>query len=173
MNELIASVATDWESKLTANLPLYGHRNWIVVADSAYPAQSNPGIETIVAGEDHVHVVRRVHDAIHASRHVRASVYLDRELEFVEESDAPGIAEFKRQLNAVLYGSTVSRIPHEQIIHKLDESAKLFRILAIKTEMTIPYTSVFFELDCGYWDAEAEERLRQAMVVAKLKPQLK
>jgi hypothetical protein len=27
--------------------------------------------------------------------------------------------------------------------------------------MTIPYTSVFFELDCGYWNADAEQRLRQ------------
>jgi hypothetical protein len=34
--------------------------------------------------------------------------------------------------------------------------------------MTIPYTSVFFELDCGYWNAEAEQRLRQAMPVAEL-----
>jgi hypothetical protein len=29
--------------------------------------------------------------------------------------------------------------------------------------MTVPYTTVFFELDCGYWPAEAEKRLRQAM----------
>jgi len=36
-----------WESQLHRQLPLYGHRNWIVVADSAYPAQSRPGIETI------------------------------------------------------------------------------------------------------------------------------
>jgi D-ribose pyranose/furanose isomerase RbsD len=169
MNESIVSFAADWERKLADCLPLFGHRNWIVVADSAYPAQSNVGIETIIAGEDHVHVVRRVLDAIRASIHVRASVYLDRELEYVEESDAPGIAEFKQQLDAVLYGSKVSRIPHEQIIHELDQSARLFRILAIKTEMTIPYTSVFFELDCGYWNAEAEERLRQAMPTAGLR----
>jgi hypothetical protein len=32
--------------------------------------------------------------------------------------------------------------------------------------MTIPYTSVFFELDCGYWNAEAEVRLRQAMLAS-------
>jgi hypothetical protein len=27
--------------------------------------------------------------------------------------------------------------------------------------MTIPYTSVFFELECGYWDAASEKRLRE------------
>ena len=169
MNESIVSVVADWERKLADSLPVFGHRNWIVVADSAYPAQSNAGIETIVAGEDHVHVVRRVLDAVRASIHVRANVYVDRELEYVEESDAPGIAEFKQQLDAVLYGSKISRAPHEQIIHKLDQSAMLFQILVIKTEMTIPYTSVFFELDCGYWNAEAEERLRQAMGDAEVR----
>ena len=52
------------------------------------------------------------------------------------------------------------RCSHEQIIARLDESARLFRILIIKTAMTIPYTSIFFELECGYSSAETEERLR-------------
>ena len=46
-----------WEQRLQHLLPLLGHRNWIVVADSAYPAQSNPGIETIYTGEDHVQLL--------------------------------------------------------------------------------------------------------------------
>lgn len=29
--------------------------------------------------------------------------------------------------------------------------------------MTIPYSLVFLQLECGYWKAEAEERLRAAM----------
>ena len=41
---------SNWERQLETLLPLYGHRNWIVVADSAYPAQSKPGIETVVSG---------------------------------------------------------------------------------------------------------------------------
>jgi hypothetical protein len=77
--------------------------------------------------------------------------------------------EYRRQLEEVLYGSHLQRLPHEQIIHKLDQSAQTFRILIIKTEMTIPYTSVFFELDCGYWSAEAEDRLRQAILAADKK----
>jgi hypothetical protein len=42
----------------------------------------------------------------------------------------------------------------------------MFRILIIKTELTIPYTSVFLELDCGYWDGEAEKQLREAILAA-------
>jgi len=169
MTESTRAAEPHWEQKLEALLPLYGHRNWIVVADAAYPAQARPGIETIAANEDQIPVVRRVFDAIHSARHVRPTVYIDRELAFVVEDDAPGIVEYRRQLEEVLYGSHLQRLPHEQIIHKLDQSAQTFRILIIKTEMTIPYTSVFFELDCGYWSAEAEDRLRQAILAADKK----
>ena len=158
-----------WERKLELLLQLYGHRNWIVVADSAYPAQSKPGIETIVVGEDQIPVVQKVLDVIVTARHVRANVYTDRELSFVAENDAPGIEDYRRQLDAELYGSRVLELPHEQIIAKLDKSAEVFNIVIIKTDMIIPYTSVFFELDCGYWTAEAEEHLRQAMLVADSK----
>jgi L-fucose mutarotase/ribose pyranase (RbsD/FucU family) len=158
--------ATDWESRLSLLLPIFGHRNWIVVADSAYPAQSQAGIETIVSGEDQLHVVNKVLAAIDVCKHIRANVYVDKEIEFVDEKDAPGISEYRGQLEAALGGASAKQLPHEQIIAKLDQSAEVFRILIIKTEMTIPYTSVFFELDCGYWDARAEERLRQAIQAA-------
>jgi len=49
---------------------------------------------------------------------------------------------------------------HEDIIRELDNSAKVFDVLIIKTNLTIPYTSVFFQLDCGYWNADAEQNLR-------------
>ena len=163
----MTDATTPWESQLNAILPLYGHRNWIVVADTAYPAQSKPGIETLVSGDDQIPVVRKVLDAIVAAKHIRANVYTDRELAFVAEPDAPGVQEYRQQLDAVLHGAHVHQLPHEQIIHKLDQAAQLVRILIVKTEMTIPYTSVFFELDCGYWNAEAEERLRQAIQVSE------
>jgi L-fucose mutarotase/ribose pyranase (RbsD/FucU family) len=153
----------DWEWELSRRLPLFGHRNWIVVADAAYPAQSNPGIETMAVGADQVQVVRTVQDAIAACKHIRANIYTDLELGFVEENDAPGITEYRRQLDALLDRGSCKQLPHEQIIAKLDQCAQLFRILIVKTDLTIPYTSVFFELDCGYWNTEAERRLRQAM----------
>ena len=140
----------EWKERLDAVLPLYGHRNWIVVADSAYPAQSNPGIETIVG----------------QSKHIRVNVYADKELAYVAESDAPGVLSYCRRLESVFKGANVNYLPHEQIIHKLDQSAQLFRILLIKTDMSIPYTSIFFELECGYWNAEAEQRLRKALAAA-------
>lgn len=152
-----------WKLRLNQSLPLFGHRNWIVVADSAYPAQSSPGIETVVASASQIEVVQTVANAIAASTHVKALIHLDRELAHVSEADAPGVDQYRRQLEAALQGSNLSRIPHEEIIARLDLSARVFRILIVKTPMTIPYTSVFFELDCRYWNADAEHRLRHAM----------
>lgn len=162
-------LAADWKARLSELLPLFGHRNWIVVADSAYPAQSGAGIETVVSGCDQLDVVRHVLEAIGSSIHVRANIYADKELAYVSEADAPGIEGYRRDLKTALHGARVSYIPHEQIIAKLDESAQAFRVLIIKTEMTIPYTSVFFELDCGYWGADSEIRLREAMAASDSK----
>jgi len=159
--------AKDWERRLEDSLALFGHRNWIVVADAAYPAQARAGIETISTGADLVDVLRRVIDAIAAARHVRAKVYLDDELRFVYESDAPGVVSYRQKLEFLFAGSVASYLPHEEIIGKLDKSAQTFRILILKTELAIPYTSVFFELDCGYWSPEAEERLRKAFAQAQ------
>lgn len=156
--------AVDWERRLGDTLPLFGHRNWIVVADAAYPAQSNPGIETISVGADQLRVLRKVVGAIAASKHIRANVYLDHELQFVPELDAPGVANYKQELELLLADSTVNRLPHEQIIHKLDQSALVFRVLILKTSFTIPYSSVFLELDCGYWNRDAEQRLREGIL---------
>jgi len=38
---------SDWKAKVAETIPLLGHRNWILVVDSAYPLQSSPGVETI------------------------------------------------------------------------------------------------------------------------------
>jgi hypothetical protein len=162
MTDLNTPDRSEWQHKLAESLPLFGHRNWIVVADAAYPAHADPGIETVLAGADQMETVRAVAQAIAACPHIRAKVFTDAEIGFVAETDAPGAAEYRHQLDTLFAGSDRAQIPHEQIIERLDRAAKLFRILILKTCMTIPYTSVFFELDCGYWSPEAEARLRHA-----------
>jgi len=156
--------AEPWELSLKRQLPLLGHRNWIVVADSAYPAQSNLGIETIATGADHLEVLKATFDAIGSSRHVRPNIYMDSEFRLVVEEDGPGITRYRQKLIRLIGNRETRLLAHDQIIAKLDESAKLFRILILKSTLIIPYTSVFFELDCGYWTREAEERLRASLV---------
>jgi L-fucose mutarotase/ribose pyranase (RbsD/FucU family) len=152
-----------WQSRLKQELPVYGHRNWIVVADSAYPKQSAPGIETLYTGKGQIEVLETVLKAIEASGHVRPIVMIDAELDSVDEADAPGVDAYRKQLKELLKDRQVKVMPHEEIIRKLDKGAELFNILLLKTDLAIPYTSVFLELDCGYWNAEKELRLRRAM----------
>lgn len=149
-----------WTSRLAHIMPLFGHRNWIVVADAAYPAQSNPGIETLFTGTDHGEVLDRVLAEVAASNHVRANIFLDAELQLLKEIDAPGLSAFRHEITQKLSGNNMHALAHEQIIARLDEAGKLFRILILKSTLAIPYTSVFLELDCGYWGDEAEKRLR-------------
>ena len=158
-----AAAPTNWRQTLDERLPLDGHRNWIVIADSAYPAQSRDGIETVVTGADQLEVVAAVLAALDKTPHVKPIVYTDAELKFVPEADAPGITAYRDELTKVLGDRPVSVLPHEQVIAKLDEAAKTFRVLILKTKLTVPYTSVFLQLDCRYWDAAAEKRLRDAM----------
>src|SRR5208282_1645548 len=83
--------AAGWKAKVQQAIPLLGHRNWILVVDSAYPLQVSPGVETIETNEDQLDVVRYVMGEIRASIHVRPVIEMDAELKFVPEADAPGV----------------------------------------------------------------------------------
>lgn len=156
-------MTSNWEDVLKDRLQLYGHRNWVVIADSAYPAQSRQGIETIVANDEQTAVLARTFEILQECKHVRPKIYTDAELHFVPEADAPGVTYYRKQLSDLIEGYEVHDLMHEEIISRLDQAGEMFRVLLIKTKMRIPYSSVFFELDCGYWSAEAENRLRGVM----------
>jgi hypothetical protein len=159
---------TQWHARLEQLLPMMGHRNWIAVVDSAYPLQTSPGIETLETDGDQLDVVRRVLHAVADTKHVRPVVFTDAELKAVPEDDAPGVTYYRDSLNHFLdefQSGTLDRhsLPHEEIISKLDQAGQTFHILVLKTRMTIPYTSVFIRLDCGYWSDDQEKRLREKM----------
>ncbi len=161
------AAAATWQAVLARELPRLGHRNFIVIADSAYPLQSAPGIQTIATGAGHIEVLRTVLAAIEKAEHVRPVIHLDKELRFVTEEAAPGIGALRDHIAAALGDDKPVELPHMDIIRKLDESAELFNVLILKTTLALPYTSVFIELDCGYWSAEKEAALRRAMEAAE------
>jgi D-ribose pyranose/furanose isomerase RbsD len=158
--------SSDWKAIVQSRLPLYGHRNWVVVADAAFPVYAAPGIETIVVNEDLPSVLRYVASTISSSRHVRATVFLDQELQFIDEHDYPGVTELRKQITASFAKDQVSSIPHTEVMTRIDEAGKTFRILFIKTTATIPYTSVYMRLDCGYMSDDVERKIRTAMAAA-------
>jgi hypothetical protein len=157
---------SEWQTTLQQRLPLYGHRNWIVVSDAAFPAYSQSGVETIAVNQELPSVLSYVAKAIASSKHVRAAVFLDRELGFVEEKDYPGVTHLREEINRALGKNSPSSVPHEEAISKIDEAGKTFRVLFIKTNTTIPYTSVFMRLDCGYLTDEIDAKIKNAMASA-------
>jgi len=158
-----AAKSPAWTETLKGYLPALGHRNWIVVADSAFPLQISPGIETIATGEDHFAVLKKVLEMVDGAKHVRPKIWLDKELAFVPESLAPGADEARRRLEEMLKARGAAPLLHADLISRLDEVGRTFKIVMVKTTLAVPYTSVFLELDCGYWGPDAEAKMREKM----------
>jgi hypothetical protein len=152
-----------WRAKVAETMPLLGHRNWILIVDSAYPLQASDGIETIETNASQSQVIRYVLAAIDRSIHVRPLIYMDAELPYVPEQDAPGATAYRYEIKQLFRDFPIEQLPHERIISTVDETSKQFHILVLKTNMAIPYTSVFIRLDCKYWSADAEARMRAKM----------
>lgn len=152
----------DWKQTLHEMMPLLGHRNWIVVTDMAYPLQTNPGVATLDAtSDDFAAVLATVMHELNASPHVFPHVYRDSEQLRLDENLCPGITAYRAEVDAALgAGADMKEVDHEQLILKLDEVSRLYRVVIIKSGLTIPYTSLFFELDCRYWDAAREAAIR-------------
>jgi len=159
----VAPRTASWEAKFLADLPALGHRNWVVVADAAFPLQISPGMEVVVSNEDHFTVLEKVLKALDGTKHVRPKVYLDKELDFVPEELAPGMEACRKRLMDMLVKYEAKPVLHEELIARMDQVARTFRILMIKTNLTLPYTTVFLELDCGYWGPDAEAKMREKM----------
>jgi L-fucose mutarotase/ribose pyranase (RbsD/FucU family) len=153
----------DWRTTLKEELPLLGHRNWIVVVDSAYPLQVSPGMETLETNASEEEVLRSVLQELSLSKHVTPVVYMDAELPFIPEQSAPGVTGYRAQIHAALGSLPVHSLPHEQLIKTLGETGNTFHVLVLKTTLTIPYSSVFLRLDCKYWGDASEQELRKAM----------
>jgi hypothetical protein len=157
---------TNWRAKVAESMPLLGHRNWILIVDSAYPLQAAPGIETIETGAGQLEVVRDVLGIVDHSIHVRPVIQMDSELPFVPEDDAPGVSKYRAEIGDLLRAYPIESVLHDRVIANVEEASKHFNILILKTNLTVPYTSVFIRLDCKYWSADAEKRLRAKMAAA-------
>lgn len=151
-----------WEAAFAEKLPLLGHRNWIVITDMAYPLQSGNGITTLFADAPYTEVLRKVKEQIDAAPHVFAHVYHDRELDFISESDMPGVDALRKEMTAIC-GTEAQSVAHEELLERMDAAGRLYNIVIIKTPLTMAYTTTFFELDCAYWNGKKQENLIKAM----------
>ena len=154
---------SSWTKVLEQDLHLLGHRNWILVVDKAFPEQSSPGMKYIYVEQDLLPTLGHVLEALDKSTHVKPIIYQDKELSFISEEQVSGIEAFRSAASKTLDGRAVNTLLHDEVFSMLDESSSLFRVLVIKTNCTLPYTSIFLQLDCSYWGPENEKILREAM----------
>lgn len=158
-NKPVAAITTNnWQLQLDSVLPLMGHRNWIIIADKAFPLQSAPGMVYINTDAMLPEVADYTLRQLNSSTHVSPILYLDKELSFV-----PGAAGYRDSLQAIFKGQQVQTLLHDSVFAKMDKTAGLFKVVVLKTNTTLAYSSVFINLDCKYWGAEKEQQLRAAM----------
>lgn len=156
--------ADTWQHSVQQQIPFLGHRNWILIVDKAYPAPNNPDITVINTGASMVDVVRTVDGMLAGQSHIRPIIYQDAEFNHLDEKLVPGINAYRKEIGEVWAKRQVQEIPHGEIFKKIDDASRLFKVVVLKTESLLPYTSVFMELDCGYWNAKKEETLRSRIL---------
>jgi len=153
----------DWKPQLQDQLSEFGHRNWILVVDKAFPMQNAGGVVTIETGENLLDVLSYSLSEIDRSTHVKPIVYNDAELDFITTNQVGNIESYRESLDELIGKYNPRVLLHDSVFVKIDHASKLFKILVLKTEELIPYSSVFIELDCKYWTPEQDRVLREAM----------
>ncbi len=153
----------EWKYEFNKELSLFGHRNWILVVDKAFPAQTASGIRTIDTGENLPDVLSFVLEQIESSTHVKPIVYTDKELSYITSDLVVNIDDYRSELDKIIRQYDPLVMLHDSVFVKIAEASKLFKVLVLKTEEVIAYSSVFIELDCRYWSAEKENTLREVM----------
>lgn len=162
-------VENNWKDQFDQKLPLLGHRNWIIVVDKAFPQQNAAGIEYINTNENLLPVLKYALQQVNSSSNVKPIIYRDKELQFITKEESKGVIAFRNDQNKLIGSLPVQTILHDSVFKKLDEASKLFKIVVLKTNETIPYSSVFLQLDCGYWNAAKEAQLRKNMLLNNYK----
>jgi len=152
-----------WLGSVRHELGYLGARNWVVIAEAAFPTPSRRGLRVIQVDADIPDVLDGLEQVIEEKHHVKPRIYVTREIGQVPYDYAPGIKEHNKQLKEALHGRETVRLDNEMLMSLINNTSKSYRVLVIKTRTALPYSTVFVELGSGYWDAESEAVLRKGM----------
>ena len=150
-----------WRGAVDSQAAQLGYRNWIVIAEASFPAQSRPGVRQVTAPVEVPEALDYVLHALEQTEDVRPQVYVTRELRSVENDFAPGIDDYRKRLGNSLHGHETTELDQQSLLTLLADANRSFDVLVIRTQSALPYASVFLELQPGYWDAASETRLRE------------
>ncbi|NJM37733.1 MAG: hypothetical protein HC845_07675 [Akkermansiaceae bacterium] len=151
----------EWQSAVDRQVGQLGYRNWIVVAEASFPAHSRHGVRQVTADVDIPTALDYVLRTLERTETVRPQLYVTRELRSVENDFAPGIEDFRKRIKDSLHGHETTELDQQSLLTLLEDANRSFDVLIIRTNSALPYSSVFLELQPGYWDVESETRLRE------------
>ncbi|BCU77793.1 RbsD/FucU domain-containing protein [Luteolibacter sp. LG18] len=152
---------SNWKSAVATQVNQLGYRNWIVVSEASFPAHSRTGVRQISAPVEIPEAVDFVLRTIEETEHVKPRVYVSREMRSVENDYAPGVDDLRKKIAASLHSRETTELDHEALLTLLEDANRSFNVLVIRTTTALPYSSVFMELQPGYWDGDSEAHLRE------------
>ncbi|MGB6223421.1 hypothetical protein [Haloferula sp.] len=152
-----------WKAAVEVQTAQLGYRNWIVIAEASFPAHSRPGTRQVNTYEPIPVVLDEVLRTLERTEHVRPRIFIPREMRAVENDFAPGIDGYREVLDEALHGHEFTELDQDSLMTLVQDAQKSFDVLVLRTTTALPYTSIFLELQPGYWDGESEERLRTEM----------
>jgi hypothetical protein len=155
--------SSTWKEAVNRQVGQLGYRNWVIVAEASFPAHSRQGFRQVTADVDVPEAVDYVLNALEQTQHVRPRVYLPPEQRSVENDFAPGIDVMRKRIHDSLHGHETTELEQQSLLTLLEDASRSFDVLVIRTHTALPYSSVFLELQPGYWDADSENRLRDRM----------
>ena len=150
-----------WRGAVDRQAAQLGYRNWIVIAEASFPAHSRPGVHQVPAPVGVPEALDYVLHALEQTEDLHPQIYVTRELRSVENDYAPGIDELRKRLKSSLHGHETTELDQQSLLTLMEDANRSFDVLVIRTQSALPYSSVFLELQPGYWDADSEARLRE------------
>ena len=130
--------ANRWQAAVERQAGQLGYRNWIRQVNSSV---SIP--ETL----DYVLNV------LEQTENLRPKVYVPRELRSVENDFAPGIDELRKAIKSSTRGHELTELDQQSLLTLVEDANRSFDVLVIRTPTALPYSSIFIEIQPGYWDA--------------------
>lgn len=156
--------APTWANTIKQEILKLGNFNWIIIAEPTFSNFKPKGITTLTIDASSPEVIKQVFNIIERNGHVDGKIYFSKESRFLTEKQTPGITQFKTKRDKALSGRKTRALNHAALEILLIEAKQKHRILIIKTNTLLPYSSVFIELESGYWHSESETALRKPMI---------
>ncbi len=147
--------------QLAPSLEVLGARNWIVVADPAYPILAGEGVDVLTVDAGTADTLREVLAFLADAGALTPRLWTCSELEVVPEQRAPGVRRYRRELSKLTARQLCYEVTDRILALQLTQAAQTYRILYIKTTTALPYSTVAIELDSGYWNSDDEAELRE------------